>query len=84
MAMAPRPVVFLGKAEYMDAWQTKFIFPAVGMVPIKRDVKKASMAALTTAAELLADGNSSASIRRAHAPVTGCCTGATAGSPTWR
>ena len=21
MAMAPRPVVFLGKAEYMDAWQ---------------------------------------------------------------
>ena len=56
MAMAPRPVVFLGKAEYMDAWQTKFIFPALGMVPIKRDVKKASMAALTTAAGLLADG----------------------------
>ena len=56
MAMAPRPVVFLGKAEYMDAWQTKFLFPAIGMVPIKRDVKKASMAALTTAADLLAEG----------------------------
>ena len=56
MAMAPRPVVFLGKAEYMDARSTKFLFPAVGMVPIKRDVKKASMAALTTAAELLRDG----------------------------
>ena len=56
MAMAPRPVVFLGKAEYMDARSTKFLFPAVGMVPIKRDVKKASMAALTTAAELLHDG----------------------------
>ena len=38
----------------MDARSTKFLFPAVGMVPIKRDVKKASMAALTTAAELLA------------------------------
>ena len=56
MTMTPRPVVFLGKAEYMDARLTKFVFPAVGMVPIKRDVKKASMAALTTAAELLADG----------------------------
>jgi len=56
MAMAPRPVVFLGKAEYMDARSTKFLFPAVGMVPIKRDVKKASMAALTTAADLLRDG----------------------------
>jgi 1-acyl-sn-glycerol-3-phosphate acyltransferase len=56
MAMAPRPVVFLGKAEYMDARSTKFLFPAFGMVPIKRDVKKASMAALTTAAELLAAG----------------------------
>ena len=56
MAMAPRPVVFLGKAEYMDARLTKFVFPALGMVPIKRDVKKASMAALTTAADLLAKG----------------------------
>ncbi len=56
MALAPRPVVFLGKAEYMDARLTRFVFPAVGMVPIKRDVKKASMAALTTAAELLGRG----------------------------
>ncbi len=56
MAMTPRPVVFLGKAEYMDARSTKFLFPAIGMVPIKRDVKKASMAALTTAAELLHEG----------------------------
>lgn len=56
MSLAPRPVVFLGKAEYMDARFTKFLFPAVGMVPIKRDVKKASMAALTTAADLLAEG----------------------------
>lgn len=56
MAMTPRPVVFLGKAEYMDARSTKFLFPAIGMVPIKRDIKKASMAALTTAAELLRAG----------------------------
>lgn len=56
MAMAPRPVVFLGKAEYMDSPKTRYLFPAVGMVPIKREAKKASMAALETAAELLADG----------------------------
>lgn len=56
MTLAPRPVVFLGKAEYMDSKKTRYLFPAVGMVPIKRDVKKASMAALQTAAELLHDG----------------------------
>jgi 1-acyl-sn-glycerol-3-phosphate acyltransferase len=57
MAMAPRPVTFLGKAEYMDSRTTKFLFPAFGMVPIKRDVAKASMAALETAAALLRDGH---------------------------
>jgi 1-acyl-sn-glycerol-3-phosphate acyltransferase len=56
MAMSSRPVIFLGKAEYMDSRATKFLFPAVGMVPIKRDAKKASMAALQTAAELLEAG----------------------------
>ena len=56
MAAAPRRVIFLGKAEYMDSAKTKYLFPAVGMVPIKRDVKKASMAALTTAAALLEQG----------------------------
>lgn len=56
MATAPRRVIFLGKAEYMDRAATRYAFPALGMVPIKRDVKKASMAALTTAAELLEAG----------------------------
>lgn len=56
MATAPRPVTFLGKAEYMDSALTKFLFPAMGMVPIRRDVKKASVAALETAAGLLNDG----------------------------
>jgi 1-acyl-sn-glycerol-3-phosphate acyltransferase len=56
MSMAPRPVVFLGKAEYMDHWKTRYLFPAFGMVPIRREVKKASMAALITAAELLGEG----------------------------
>ncbi len=57
MTMTPRPVIFLGKAEYMDNRTTRFLFPALGMVPIRRDAKRASMAALQTAAELLADGH---------------------------
>ncbi|HUF99606.1 MAG TPA: lysophospholipid acyltransferase family protein [Ilumatobacter sp.] len=56
MTTSPRPVIFLGKAEYMNSKATKFLFPAIGMVPIKRDVAKASMAALITAGELLEAG----------------------------
>ncbi len=56
MTMTPRPVTFLGKAEYMDHPASRYLFPAVGMVPIKREVPKASMAALFTAAELLEEG----------------------------
>lgn len=56
MATSPRRVIFLGKAEYMGSAKTKYLFPAVGMVLIKRDVRKASMAALTTAAALLEQG----------------------------
>ncbi|MDW3217817.1 MAG: lysophospholipid acyltransferase family protein [Acidimicrobiales bacterium] len=56
MLSAPRRVLFLGKAEYMDSWKTKYLFPAVGMVPIRREKARASMAALDTAAALLDDG----------------------------
>ena len=56
MIVTPRPVVFLGKAEYMDDWKTRTLFPALGMVPIRREAARASMAALETAAALLADG----------------------------
>ena len=50
------PIGFLGKAEYMDRRRTKYLFPAMRMVPIKRDARKVSMAALETAAGLLDDG----------------------------
>jgi 1-acyl-sn-glycerol-3-phosphate acyltransferase len=56
MAMAPRPVVFLGKAEYLDSPATRYLFPALGMVPIQREAKRVSFAALQTAAGLLNDG----------------------------
>lgn len=56
MTMTPRAVTFLGKAEYMDRRLTRYLFPALGMVPINRNAARESMAALATAAQLLADG----------------------------
>ena len=74
MSMSPRPVIFLGKAEYMNSKATKFLFPAIGMVPIKRDAAKASMAALITAGDLLNDGQVIGIYRKALVLATGCCT----------
>src|SRR4051794_5190892 len=36
MLALPRRITYVGKAEYMDSWKTKHLFPAVGMVPIDR------------------------------------------------
>lgn len=52
----PRRITFVGKAEYMDSWKTKFIFPAMGMIPIDRGGGSAAMRALDTAAGVLERG----------------------------
>ena len=52
----PRRITFVGKAEYMDDWKTKFIFPAMGMIPIDRGGGKAAVRALNTAARVLERG----------------------------
>ena len=52
----PRPIMFVGKAEYMDSWKTKHIFPALGMIPIDRSGGSASERALNTAAKVLDAG----------------------------
>ena len=36
MLHVPRNISFVGKAEYMDSWKTKYLFPAMGMIPIDR------------------------------------------------
>ena len=36
MLTVPRRISFVGKAEYMDSWKTKHLFPALGMIPIDR------------------------------------------------
>ena len=48
----PRRITFVGKAEYMDSWKTKYIFPAIGMIPIDRTGGDAAERALNTAARV--------------------------------
>lgn len=56
MLAVPRRISFVGKAEYMDSWKTKYIFPAMGMIPIDRSGGKASEAALDAARRVLERG----------------------------
>ncbi|MCU1393046.1 MAG: hypothetical protein JWM34_1474 [Ilumatobacteraceae bacterium] len=51
-----RNISFVGKAEYMDSWKTKFLFPAMGMIPIDRAGGAKSTAALDAAEDVLRRG----------------------------
>ncbi|MEZ5244798.1 MAG: lysophospholipid acyltransferase family protein [Acidimicrobiales bacterium] len=55
-AVLPRRITFVGKAEYLDDWKTRRLFPALGMIPIDRSGGDAADRALETAARLLDDG----------------------------
>ena len=52
----PRRITYVGKAEYMDDWKTKYLFPAMGMIPIDRSGGSASERALNAAARVLERG----------------------------
>jgi 1-acyl-sn-glycerol-3-phosphate acyltransferase len=56
MLMAPRNISFVGKAEYLDSWKTKHLFPAMGMIPIDRSGGDRSTAALDAAEVVLRRG----------------------------
>jgi 1-acyl-sn-glycerol-3-phosphate acyltransferase len=51
-----RRMTYVGKAEYMDDWKTKWVFPAIGMIPIDRAGGDASQRALDAAAGVLEAG----------------------------
>ena len=53
MLGVPRPISFVGKAEYMDKWATRRLFPALGLIPIEREQARQAMAALEVAATVL-------------------------------
>jgi len=52
----PRRITYVGKAEYMDSWKTKHLFPALGMIPIDRAGGNASERALAAAQSVLERG----------------------------
>jgi 1-acyl-sn-glycerol-3-phosphate acyltransferase len=56
MFAVDRNISFVGKAEYMDSWKTKYLFPAMGMIPIDRSGGNKSTAALDAAEEVLDRG----------------------------
>lgn len=52
----PRQMVYLAKAEYFESWRTAWFFRALGMIPVKRDTKEKTEAALGAGIEVLAAG----------------------------
>jgi len=56
MLALDRPVYFIGKAEYLESWVSRHLFPALGMIPIDRDNGTKAMMALDAAADVLRDG----------------------------
>ena len=56
MLNVKRNISFVGKAEYMDSWKTKYVFPAMGMIPIDRSGGNKSTAALDAAEAVLRRG----------------------------
>jgi len=56
MLSVPRNISFVGKAEYMNSWKTKYVFPMLGMIPIDRSGGSKSRAALEAAAAVLERG----------------------------
>ncbi|GIU83656.1 MAG: 1-acyl-sn-glycerol-3-phosphate acyltransferase [Acidimicrobiales bacterium] len=55
-ACLDRPVTYVGKAEYLDSWKTRILFPKLGMIPIDRSGGRASEAALEAAQRVLESG----------------------------
>ncbi|MGI9028762.1 MAG: lysophospholipid acyltransferase family protein [Ilumatobacteraceae bacterium] len=53
----PRRAYFIGKAEYLDSWTTRRLFPAMGLIPIDRDQARKAMATLEVAADVLRRGD---------------------------
>jgi 1-acyl-sn-glycerol-3-phosphate acyltransferase len=56
MIQVPRNISFVGKAEYMDSWKTRYLFPALGMIPIDRSGGEKSQEALQSAEAVLRRG----------------------------
>ncbi|HVE76910.1 MAG TPA: lysophospholipid acyltransferase family protein [Actinomycetota bacterium] len=52
----PRRMVYLAKSDYFESRKTRWFFRALGMIPVKRDVKEKTEAALQAGIEVLEQG----------------------------
>jgi len=52
-----RRIGFVGKAEYLDNWKTRRLFPALGMIPLERDSGRQALRALAAAAKVVDSGD---------------------------
>src|ERR671918_53689 len=52
----PRPVVFLGKADYFDSWRTRWFFRAANVIPVRRQGGPAGEAAILAGIAALKEG----------------------------
>ena len=52
----PRPVYYLGKADYWDSWRTRWFFEGTGVVPVSRTGGAKSEASLATGVRILRGG----------------------------
>jgi 1-acyl-sn-glycerol-3-phosphate acyltransferase len=56
MFLLPRRVWFLGKADYLDSWTTRRLFPAVGMIPLERTGQGHGLSAMRSSLDVLQRG----------------------------
>lgn len=56
-AHIPRPVYFLGKADYFESWRTKWFFAGVGVVPVHRQGGRKGRESLDTGIAILRRGD---------------------------
>jgi 1-acyl-sn-glycerol-3-phosphate acyltransferase len=56
MLSVDREIAFVGKAEYMREWPSRWLFPALGMIPIDRSGGEAAEEALDQASRVLERG----------------------------
>ena len=84
MLSVPRNISFVGKAEYMASWKTKYLFPVMGMIPIDRSGgSKAAARARGGRATCCAAASCSASSPRGRAAGTAGCTRGAPGRRAW-
>ena len=55
-AVVHRALIYVGKAEYLDDWKTRRLFPALGMIPIDRRGGEHAASALDAARGVLTSG----------------------------